>query len=280
MTAYLSVSRSSSHAFHDKLSLQTLAFASHPHRIQVPHAPICYTATLGAQPILLCLRKISDAQAESDLSLLLSRIREPTARELCGAVQIMPWTGQTQPGCDVGPSATDYLKDKYILLAAQQPLYTIPLLTHSSTNTIQQIPRINMSKMSSQVEPTIVTAVETAPVASSSSEPSSTSNSANLRRGSRAAPPEGLNLSPANKLAPPTAERQDFPSPGAAPAGQRIFDANAVAEDRGVETVPGGWAKGVDQQDEVAEEYEKQDDPTHKSSPSLKQKVKNLLHRD
>jgi hypothetical protein len=135
-----------------------------------------------------------------------------------------------------------------------------------------------MSNMSSQVEPTIVTAVETAPVASSSSEPSSTSNSANLRRGSRAAPPEGLNS--ANKLAPPTAERQDFPSPGAAPAGQRIFDANAVAEDRGVETVPGGWAKGVDQQNEVAEEYEKQDDPTQKSSPSLKQKVKDLLHRD
>jgi hypothetical protein len=126
--------------------------------------------------------------------------------------------------------------------------------------------------MSSQVEPTIVTAIETAPTASSSSGPSSTDNSATLRRGSRAAPPEGLNLSPANKLAPP--------SPGAAPAGQRIYDANAVAEDRGVETVPGGWAKGVDQQDEVAEEYEKQDDPTLKSSPSLKQKVKDLLHRD
>ncbi|CAD0109721.1 unnamed protein product [Aureobasidium uvarum] len=137
-----------------------------------------------------------------------------------------------------------------------------------------------MSKMSSQVEPTIVTAVETAPVASSSSELSPSDNSPMLRRGSRAAPPEGLNLSPKNKLAPPTAERQDFPSPGAAPAGQRIFDANAVAEDRGVETVPGGWAKGVEQQDVVAEEYEKQDDASQKSSPSLKQKVKDLLHRD
>lgn len=101
-----------------------------------------------------------------------------------------------------------------------------------------------------------------------------------LRRGSRAAPPEGLDLSSKNKLAPPTTERQDFPSPGGAPAGQRIFDANAVAEDKGVETVPGGWAKGVEQQNEVAEEYEKQDDASQKSSPSLKQKVKDLLHRD
>ncbi|KAI5197867.1 hypothetical protein E4T39_07062 [Aureobasidium subglaciale] len=137
-----------------------------------------------------------------------------------------------------------------------------------------------MSKMSSQVEPTIVTAVETAPVASSSSELSPSDNSPTLRRGSRQAPPEGLNLSPKDKLAPPTAARQDFPSPGAAPEGQRIFDANAVAEDRGVETVPGGWAEGVQQQDQVAEEYEKQDDASQKSSPSLKQKVKDLLHRD
>jgi hypothetical protein len=137
-----------------------------------------------------------------------------------------------------------------------------------------------MSKMSSQVEPTIVTAVETAPTASSSSELSPSDNSSALRRGSRQAPPEGLNLGAQSKLAPPTGERQDFPSPGAAPKGQRIFDANAVAEDRGVETVPGGWAKGVQQQDEVAEEYERQDDPSQKSSPSLKQKVKDLLHRD
>ncbi|KAH0361742.1 hypothetical protein KCU65_g8530, partial [Aureobasidium melanogenum] len=137
-----------------------------------------------------------------------------------------------------------------------------------------------MSKMSSQVEPTIVTAVETGPSASSSSELSPSDNSPMLRRGSRAAPPEGLDLNSKNKLAPPTTERQDFPSPGGAPAGQRIFDANAVAEDRGVETVPGGWAKGVEQQDEVAEEYEKQDDASQKSSPSLKQKVKDLLHRD
>jgi hypothetical protein len=134
--------------------------------------------------------------------------------------------------------------------------------------------------MSSQVEPTIVTAVETAPTASSSSELSPSDNSPTLRRGSRQAPPEGLNLGAQSKLAPPTGERQDFPSPGAAPKGQRIFDANAVAEDKGVETVPGGWAKGVQQQDEVAEEYEKQDDPSLKSSPSLKQKVKDLLHRD
>jgi hypothetical protein len=61
---------------------------------------------------LLFLTKTSDAQAESDLSLLMSRIREPTVRELCGAVQIMPWTGQTQPERDVGPSATDHSKDK------------------------------------------------------------------------------------------------------------------------------------------------------------------------
>ncbi|CAD0041629.1 unnamed protein product [Aureobasidium pullulans] len=47
-----------------------------------------------------------------------------------------------------------------------------------------------MSKMSSQVEPTIVTA----------------------------APPEGLNLTSKDQLAPPATERQDFPSPGAAPA--------------------------------------------------------------
>ena len=137
-----------------------------------------------------------------------------------------------------------------------------------------------MSKMSSQVEPTIVTAVETAPTASSSSDLSPTDNTATLRRGSRQAPPEGLNLSSSSKLAPPASERQDFPSPGAAPAGQRIFDANAVAEDKGVETVPGGWAKGVEQQDVVAEEYEKQEDSSLRSSPSLKQKVKDFLHRD
>lgn len=47
------------------------------------------------------LQRISDAQAESDLCLLVSRIREPTMRELCGALQITAWTGQTQPGCDV-----------------------------------------------------------------------------------------------------------------------------------------------------------------------------------
>lgn len=138
-----------------------------------------------------------------------------------------------------------------------------------------------MSKMSSQVEPTIVTAVETAPSASSSSELSPSNTSPTLRRGSRQAPPEGLNLTSKDQLAPPATETQDFPSPGAAPAGQRIFDANAVAEDRGVETVPGGWAKGVQQQDQVAEQYEQQDeDASQKSSPSLKQKVKDLLHRD
>lgn len=47
------------------------------------------------------LQKKSDAQAESDLSLLVSRIREPTMRELCGAPQITAWSGQTQPSCDV-----------------------------------------------------------------------------------------------------------------------------------------------------------------------------------
>lgn len=132
-------------AVHNMPSLQSLhsgVCVSPASSISTPwsdESDLLYTATLGSQPILLCLRKISDAQAESDLSLLPSRIREPTARELCGAVQIMPWSGQTQPGCDVGPSATNYLKDKYILLSTQQLLYTIPYLhTPLQTSSNQQ----------------------------------------------------------------------------------------------------------------------------------------------
>lgn len=72
-------------------------------------SPVSYTGTSAriksvhchAQPNPLFLQKISDAQAESDLSLLMSRIRELTMRELCGAPQITAWSGQTQPGCDV-----------------------------------------------------------------------------------------------------------------------------------------------------------------------------------
>ena len=60
----------------------------------------------------LRVQKISDAQAESDLCLLVSRIRELTMRELCGAPLITAWSGRTQPGCDVALKKTDHPKDK------------------------------------------------------------------------------------------------------------------------------------------------------------------------
>jgi hypothetical protein len=141
-----------------------------------------------------------------------------------------------------------------------------------------------MADTSSQVEPTVLTSTST------SSSPD-TATSPTLRRGSRQAPPSGLDLGPisndndndnnTSNLIPPTSSRQDFPSPGTAPAGQRIFDANAVAEDKGVETVTGGWAGGTKEQEKLEEEYEKQDETSSSSSPTgLKQKVKDLLHRD
>ncbi|GAB7354933.1 hypothetical protein MBLNU459_g5555t1 [Dothideomycetes sp. NU459] len=58
----------------------------------------------------------------------------------------------------------------------------------------------------------------------------------------RAAAPPNLNLGKSqNTLGVPAQITQDFPSPGSAPKGTRIFDANAVAEDKGVETTTGGW---------------------------------------
>ena len=56
----------------------------------------------------------------------------------------------------------------------------------------------------------------------------------------RAPPPPRLHAK-RDKLGVPTTQHEDFPSPGEAPRGQRIFDAQAVAEDEGVEVAEGGW---------------------------------------
>lgn len=88
------------------------------------------------------------------------------------------------------------------------------------------------------------------------SVPTKTSNPKRRARGPslRASAPPNLNFGKGkNTLGVPADFKQDFPSPGSAPKGTRIFDANAVAEDKGVETITAGWgAQDKMEQEEAA----------------------------
>lgn len=85
--------------------------------------------------------------------------------------------------------------------------------------------------------------------------PTKTSNPKRRARGPsmRAAAPPRLHLDKGkNTLGVPSQITQDFPSPGSAPKGTRIFDANAVAEDKGVQTTTAGWGDGTKMEQEEA----------------------------
>ena len=64
-----------------------------------------------------------------------------------------------------------------------------------------------------------------------------------------------------NKLGVPRKPNRDFPSPGSAPRGQRIFDANSFAEKKGIETAQPGWAVDSRTQDKLEDEHWKEEHP-------------------
>lgn len=64
-----------------------------------------------------------------------------------------------------------------------------------------------------------------------------------------------------NKLGVPRKPAGDFPSPGSAPKGTRIFDANAFAERKGVETAQPGWAVDSRTQTKLEDDHYKEEHP-------------------
>ncbi|KAL1296793.1 hypothetical protein AAFC00_000254 [Neodothiora populina] len=72
--------------------------------------------------------------------------------------------------------------------------------------------------------------------------------------------PTGLQMD-ANRLGVPKKPLRDFPSPGSAPKGTRIFDASAVAETKGVETAQPGWAVDSRTQNKLEDEHYKEEHP-------------------
>lgn len=78
---------------------------------------------------------------------------------------------------------------------------------------------------------------------------------------SRRAPPSGLTFE-TNKLGPPRKNNGDFPSPGRAPRGQRIFDASGYAEKKeGVEVAQPGWAVDSRAQDKLEDNHYREEHP-------------------
>lgn len=85
--------------------------------------------------------------------------------------------------------------------------------------------------------------------------------------------PSGLKLDE-NKLAP-RRMGGDFPSPGSAPRGQRIFDASAFAERRGVETAEPGWAVDSRTQEKLEDDHYKAEHPEEQEN--MGQKIQRSL---
>lgn len=76
----------------------------------------------------------------------------------------------------------------------------------------------------------------------------------------RRQPPTGLQME-SNKVGASRKPAGDFPSPGSAPKGQRIFDASAYAENKGVETAQPGWAVDSRTQTKLEDDHWKQEHP-------------------
>lgn len=77
----------------------------------------------------------------------------------------------------------------------------------------------------------------------------------------RRAPPTGLNID-ANKLGVPRKPAGDFPSPGRAPKGTRIFDASSFAEKKeGVEVAQPGWAVDSRTQNKLESDHYREEHP-------------------
>lgn len=72
--------------------------------------------------------------------------------------------------------------------------------------------------------------------------------------------PTGLTFE-ANKLGVPRKPNGDFPSPGRAPKGQRIFDASSFAERKGVETAQPGWAVDSRTQNKLEDDHYREEHP-------------------
>jgi len=85
--------------------------------------------------------------------------------------------------------------------------------------------------------------------------------------------PSGLKLDD-NKLMP-RKMGGDFPSPGSAPRGQRIFDASAVAERGGVETAEPGWAVDSRAQGKLEDDHYKAEHPEEQEN--MGQKIQRSL---